>query len=92
MLTLAMNAISVVKRMTSHSPDPDQAGLRIAEGDDDDTLSIEVAPSPGAGDVVLLHGGARVFVAETVSPRLENLELYAVAQDGALQLALRENS
>lgn len=46
MLTLAMNAISVVKRMTSHSPDPDQAGLRIAEGDDDDTLSIEVAPSP----------------------------------------------
>ncbi len=91
MLTLAVNAVPVVKKMTSRSPDPDQAGLRIADGDDPDTLSVEVASSPGPGDVVLLHGGARVFVAEAVSPRLENLELYAEAKDGTLRLALREH-
>lgn len=89
MLTLATNAVPIIRRLTSRAADPDQAGLRIAGSDDPDTLSVDLSPAPAAGDIVLLHGGARVFLDPAVSPRLESAELYALAQDGDVRLALR---
>ena len=90
MLSLSTSALPVIKRLASRAADPDRAGIRIAEGQDPDSLSLEVCHGAAAGDAVLLHGGARVFVAPAVSPRLEDLELYAVAKEGRLHLALRE--
>jgi hypothetical protein len=52
-------------------------------------LSVDLSPAPAAGDIVLLHGGARVFLDPEISPRLESAELYALAQDGDVRLALR---
>ena len=90
MLSLSTTALPIIKRITSAAADPDQAGLRITEGADVDTLSMHVSDAPTTGDVVLLFGGARVFVAASVSPRLDGLEMYAVERNGDVHLALRE--
>lgn len=90
MLTLATNAIPVIRRVISHQSNPDEAGLRISPTPTRDQMALEMAPGAQPGDQVVVAGGARVFIDASIVHDVAGLELYAVAREGAVHLALRE--
>jgi Fe-S cluster assembly iron-binding protein IscA len=89
MLTLASNAISVIRRATSNTDHPDEAGVRIAPSPADGQLTIEIVAAPSPGDQVLDAEGARVFLDSGITGYVEELELYALVQSGKVHLAFR---
>jgi Fe-S cluster assembly iron-binding protein IscA len=88
MLTLATNAIPVIRQAISRYSD--DAGLRITPTADGARLGIELAQEPAAGDHVIVANGARVFVSPDAERYVGNLEMYAVIEEGDVRLALRE--
>jgi hypothetical protein len=89
MLTLATNAIPVIRQATRRYGASDDAGLRIAPSPDGQSLGIASAPEPAPGDQIITAGGARVFVAPDAVRHVGDLELYAVVESGEVHLALR---
>jgi Fe-S cluster assembly iron-binding protein IscA len=89
MLRLAANAVGVIRRATSQTTNPDEAGVRIAPSRVDGQLAVEIATRPSRGDQVLDAGGARVFVAAAITDYVDDLELYAFADSGRVHLAFR---
>lgn len=90
MLTLATNAIPVIRQATNRHSTSDEAGLRISPSGDGKSLGIEMAAGPSAGDQVIVAGGARVFVAPDAARYVGDLQMYAVVEEGEVHLALRE--
>ena len=83
---------SDVIRSISDGPDiPDSAGLRIAAmPGDDPALSAMPVASPEAGDHIVEHDGARVFLDDLAASQLDDRVLDAVVDhyDRCLSLGL----
>jgi len=90
LLALTNNAALVIQSLTN-SPDlPGSAGLRItAQPEDQQSLSLAVAPEPSAGDTVVEEQGARVFLEPSASNMLDQMVLDAeVDAQGSVQFFL----
>ena len=87
MLTLTENAGTVVSDLVSRATDTDTAGLRIQQGEN--RFDVAIAPAPGADEVVVEQGGARVFMDGLVAQVLDEMTLDAqVGPDGDIRFAL----
>ncbi|REF37808.1 Fe-S cluster assembly iron-binding protein IscA [Thermasporomyces composti] len=94
LLALTSNAALVIQSLTN-SPDlPGSAGLRItALPEDQQSLSLAVAPEPAAGDTVVEEQGARVFLEPSASSMLDQMVLDAeVDAQGSVQFFLGTQS
>ncbi|HEY8456572.1 MAG TPA: Fe-S cluster assembly protein HesB [Actinopolymorphaceae bacterium] len=94
MLALTNNAALVIQSLTNSPELPGGAGLRItAQPDDQQTLSLAVAPEPSAGDQVVEEQGARVFLEPGASHMLDQMVLDAeVDAQGSVQFFLGTQS
>ena len=90
MLTMTPAASTVVKTLVAQNPEVEEGGLRIdtgAPGAADFAVSITEIPQPT--DAVIENDGARVFLAETAVPVLDDKVLDArVDDEGAVEFAI----
>ena len=84
MLTLTNTASTAVKEIVDRSGAPAGSGLRIEADETTATeFAVAIVPTPDARDAVVEQDGARVYVAETAAPALDDKTLDArVDEDG----------
>jgi iron-sulfur cluster assembly protein len=77
MLTITTEAAEAIKEIAAANDLPDGSGLRITAEEDGDEVSIELdfAEQPETGDAVVESDGVRVFLDETASEVLSDVEL-----------------
>lgn len=77
MLSLTTAAADAIKDLVTANELPDGSGLRITAEEDGNEVSIELdfSDSPEDEDDVVEAAGARVFLDETASEVLTNVEL-----------------
>lgn len=94
MLALTNNAALVIQSLTNNPELPGSAGLRItAQPEDQQSLSLAVAPEPTQGDQVVEEQGARVFLEAGASNMLDEMVLDAeVDAQGSVQFFLGTQS
>ena len=89
MLTLTENAVTAIRGLTGG--EPEQAGLRIATSPTAGALTMNLAPTPDAGDQVVDEQGARLFLDPGAASVLDDKELdAAMTEQGAVEFAVRE--
>ena len=86
MLTLTDQAVDVVRGLTSSSEAPDDAGLRLAPGDNGLELSVVQTGAPG--DDVIDAGGVSVYLEQQASALLDEQTLDARVEDGQVSFFL----
>jgi iron-sulfur cluster assembly protein len=94
MLTLTDTASTVVKTIAAQTPGAENGGLRI-NGDTPETtnFSVALAAEPEAGDQVVEHDGAKVFLEENASQALDDKVLDAqVDEGGAVRFAIGQQA
>ena len=77
MLTITSEAADAIKGIVEANDLPEGSGLRITAEEDGDEVSIELdfAERPETGDDVVESEGVRVFLDETASQVLTEVEL-----------------
>jgi Fe-S cluster assembly iron-binding protein IscA len=87
MLTLSPQAVEAVDALLHNPGIPDEAGLRIAANPSSE-LELGIAAEPAPDDQVIEEGEARVFVAATVAPLLDDARLEAQTEGNQVAFAL----
>jgi iron-sulfur cluster assembly protein len=92
MLTLTDNAVTAIRSLTSRPELPEEAGLRIMAGEDQQsTLQLSLAPNPLVGDEVVESEGARVFMEPGAAQVLDGKALDAqVDNDGGVAFTIAD--
>jgi Fe-S cluster assembly iron-binding protein IscA len=91
MLAVTDNAATVIRDLTSQNEVPVGSGLRIAADASEGSLTLSLVPEPEAGDQVLDHSGARLFLDPDAAQILDDKELDAAVDDtGSVQFAVGE--
>jgi iron-sulfur cluster assembly protein len=95
MLALTSNASLAIEEILNVPTVPDGAGLRIApppgvEADDAEQFQVTVARGPAESDHVIDEEGARLFVDESVAPRLQDKLLDADIVEDRVQFTLAD--
>lgn len=77
MLTITPQAVDAIKEIVVANDLPEGSGLRITAEEDGDEVSLELdfADGPQDEDEIVEDGGARVFLDDTASTVLGNVEL-----------------
>jgi Fe-S cluster assembly iron-binding protein IscA len=77
MLTITAEAADAIRDIVDSNDLPDGSGLRVTAEEEGDEVSLELdfTDGPEDTDVVVEHAGARVFLDETASDVLGNVEL-----------------
>ena len=86
MLTLTDQAVDVVRGLTQTPEAPDNAGLRLAPGEQGLELSVVDAAAPG--DDVIDAGGVQVYLEKQASALLDEQTLDANVRDGQVSFFL----
>jgi iron-sulfur cluster assembly protein len=89
-LTLTVNATTVIKSITGADVEPTDAGVRISQQDPAGAqLALNTAESPQPGDEVVEEQGARVFLDEGAAQSLDDKVLDAsVDAQGAVEFTV----
>lgn len=88
MLALTENAASIIRDLASSTETPATSGVRIAT-QDQDKLSLAVAPEATQGDEVLEQQGARVYLEQEAATLLQDTTLDAVVDnEGGVQFTV----
>lgn len=81
MLLLTTSATTAIRGLLDRHDLPETAGLRISRtGGEESKFSLGAIQSPKAGDLVIEHGGARVFVGPRAAEVLDNKVLDATVE------------
>ncbi|MGH3502038.1 MAG: iron-sulfur cluster biosynthesis family protein [Nocardioidaceae bacterium] len=89
MLALTENAASIIRDLASSTETPATSGVRIAAEQDQDKLSLAVAPEATQGDEVLEQQGARVYLEQEAATLLQDTTLDAVVDnEGGVQFTV----
>jgi len=80
LLTLTEQAQTAVRTLTQDPQAPETAGLRIMPGAEG--LELMLVAEPVAGDALIDHEGARVFVEPQAAQLLQEQTLDAQVEDG----------
>jgi iron-sulfur cluster assembly protein len=77
MLTITNEAADAIRELVETNDLPAGGGMRITATEEDDGVSIELdlTDGPETADEVVESGGARVFLDETASETLSEVEL-----------------
>ena len=86
MLTLTDQAQSAVRTMIQDPQTPENAGLRIAPGEEGLELTLVAEPAPG--DALIDDGGVRVFVEPQAAELLDEQTLDAQLEEGQVNFFL----
>lgn len=91
MLTITPDALTIIRRVTTHPSMQPEGGLRIASrANTSAPLEVRAVSGPGEHDVVVDRSGARLYVGSDVTGRIDDGELDAVTDDGGrVQFVLR---
>jgi iron-sulfur cluster assembly protein len=99
MLMVTENARQAIESIVANADMPAGAGIRIdapdeppedsAAGRAGTPLQLEVATQPGEQDQVIASNGARVFVAPTVQPILDDKLLDVRVGEGHVEFVIR---
>ncbi|MGH3499545.1 MAG: Fe-S cluster assembly protein HesB [Nocardioidaceae bacterium] len=88
MLALTENAASIIRDLASSTETPATSGVRIA-AQDQEKLSLAVAPEATQGDEVLEQQGARVYLEQEAATLLQDTTLdAAVDNEGGVQFTV----
>lgn len=81
MLTISREALSVIRRISTHPSMPDTAGLRIAHDETSSTaLGVELVKHPSPGDSFVERDGAHLYLSPRAAERLDGNRLGARTQ------------
>jgi iron-sulfur cluster assembly protein len=86
MLTLTDQAVDVVRGLTQSPEAPDNAGLRLAPGEQG--LELSVVDSAAPGDDVIEAGGVQVYLEKEASALLDDQTLDANEDGGQVSFFL----
>jgi Fe-S cluster assembly iron-binding protein IscA len=70
MIQVTGQAAALINELLYDAELPDQAGLRLAQGDDHPALGISLSREPEGDDVVLVADQATLFVSRSAAERL----------------------
>lgn len=92
MIAMTPRAHDVVRQVTAHPRIGPRSGLRIAADDPRaETLGVRTVAGPEPGDRVVERDGARIFLDEEATPRVEGHLLDAGTDDaGRVQFVVKE--
>jgi Fe-S cluster assembly iron-binding protein IscA len=96
MLMVTDNARQAIESIVQNAGMPEGAGIRIDAPDEPPApsatgapLQLEVAPQPAEQDQVVASDGARVFIAPSVAPVLEDKLLDVRVGEGHVEFLIR---
>lgn len=92
MLTITPEALTVIRRVTTHPKMEPTAGLRVASRPDSSApLEVRVVDRPRPGDSVVERRGSRLYLDREAAHRVRGGELDAVTdREGRVHFVLRD--
>jgi Fe-S cluster assembly iron-binding protein IscA len=95
MLMVTEDAATVIRELIELSPNPADAGLRIASHTDEaygePTLELAISDRPGDDDVIVtVDDDARIYLDPVVAPDFETKVLHAEADQGRVRFLVAE--
>ena len=94
MLTISREALSVIRRISTHPSTPVTAGLRIAHNEAWSSMfGVEMVKRPSPGDSFVERDGAHLYLCPQAARRLDGHRLDAKTQDdGKVTFVLKKAS
>ena len=94
MLTISREALSVIRRISTHPSTPDSAGLRVALAETSSSgLGVELVQRASPGDSFVERDGAHLYLCPDASQRLDGHRLDArTKDDGKVTFVLKDVS
>jgi hypothetical protein len=91
MLMVTDDAATVIRGLIEMSPNPMDAGLRIASRPGEPPMELTISDEPAGGDVIVeVDDTARIYLDPVMAPVFETKVLHAEENDGQVRFLIAD--